>query len=132
MSKIRQQRAEEQIKIILSELCQREVRDPRLRDITITRTAIDREFQTADVYVNALGDETRQKEVMDALKRATGFLRKELAARTRFRTVPQLHFHWDPTLAHAEQVNQILDNLYIPPPEEEPEAEGEGGETPSD
>lgn len=111
--------------MILSELCQREVRDPRLQDITITRTQVDREFQTADIYVNALGDETRREEVMSALKKANGFLRKELARRTRFRTVPQLHFHWDPTLAHAEEVNQILDNLVIPPAVDEALADGE-------
>ncbi|MCA9958758.1 MAG: 30S ribosome-binding factor RbfA, partial [Anaerolineales bacterium] len=70
--------------------------------------------QHADIYVNALGDETRQKEVMQALQKATGFFRHELAQRMQVRTIPQLHFRWDPTLAHAEAVHQILENLEIP------------------
>ena len=66
------------------------------------------------VYVNALGDESRENEVMNALQVAKGYMRKELASRMRLRTVPHLHFHWDPTLAHAEHVSQLLDSLEIP------------------
>lgn len=116
MSKIRQQRTAEQIQLILSELCQRDIHDPRLVGITITQVKIDRELQHADVYVNALGDESRRKEVMAALGKATGFFRHELAQRMQVRTIPQIHFRWDPTLAHAEAVHQILDNLEIPAP----------------
>ena len=115
MSKIRQRRTAEQIQQILSELFLRELRDPRLQGVTVTRVLIDRELQHANIYVNALGDESRNDEVMSALEKASGYLRSELAARTRLRVVPYLHFHWDPTLAHAEEVHQILDKLEIPP-----------------
>jgi ribosome-binding factor A len=114
MSKIRQQRTAEQIRIILSELVVRELRDPRLQGLTITGVQIDRELLYADVYVNALGDESREEDVMIALQGASGFLRRELAGRMRMRTVPHLHFHWDPTLAHAEHIDRLLDNLDIP------------------
>lgn len=123
MSKIRQQRTAEQIQIILSELMLREMNDPRLQELTITAVTIDRELQYADVYVHALGDETRQTAVIQALDKAAGFFRHELAQRLRLRTTPQLHFHWDATLAHIQEVNRILDNLVIPPPEAEGEEE---------
>lgn len=119
MSKIRQERTAEEIRMILSELLRRDVSDPRLQDLTVTRVLIDRELQHANVYVNALGDESRQQEVMIALNRAVGFFRYELAQRMSLRTVPELHFHWDPTLAYAEEVNQILDSLDIPPENED-------------
>lgn len=114
MSKIRQQRTAEQIRIILSDLVLRELRDPRLSELTITDVTIDRELQHADVYVNALADESRQDEVMTALQGASGYLRRELAGRLTLRTVPELHYHWDPTLANAERIDQLLDNLEIP------------------
>lgn len=114
MSKIRQQRTAEQIRIILSELTLRQISDPRLQDLTITDVTIDRELQYADVYVNALADDAREDEVMAALQGARGYFRRELASRMDLRTVPQLHFHWDPTLAHAEHISQILDSLDIP------------------
>lgn len=118
MSKIRQQRTAEQIQLILSDLFLRGLNDPRLHGITVTEVAIDRELEHADIYVSALGDEDRQDEAMDALGKASGYLRREIAGRTRLRSVPQLHFRWDPRLAHAQEVDDILNNLYIPPTDE--------------
>jgi ribosome-binding factor A len=123
MSKIRQQRTAEQIQMILSELMLREMNDPRLQDLTITEVTIDRELMYADVYVNALGDDSRETAVMQALEKATGFFRHELAQRLRLRATPQLHFHWDATLAHIQEVDRILNNLVIPPPEFDGEEE---------
>lgn len=119
MSKIRQQRTADQIQLILSELVLRHMNDPRLLDVTITEVTIDRELKYADVYVQALADETRQADVMAALDNATGFFRHELASRMRLRSTPQLHFHWDPRLAHIEEIDQILGELDIPPAEDE-------------
>ena len=119
MSKIRQQRTAEQIHYIFSELFRRELSDPRLVGITITEVTIDRELEHADIYVNALGDENRQDEVVQALTGATGYLRRELSSRMRVRKAPQLHFHWDPRLAYAQEVDEILNSLDIPPAEDE-------------
>ena len=121
MSKIRQRRTAEQIRIILSDLVLRDSNDPRLQGLTITGVKIDRELQHADVYVNALGDETREAEVTVALSGATGYFRRELAGRMRLRTVPNLHFHWDPTLAHAVRIDELLDSIDIPPAPDEDE-----------
>ncbi|MFZ0546870.1 MAG: 30S ribosome-binding factor RbfA [Candidatus Promineifilaceae bacterium] len=114
MSKIRQQRTADHIQTILSELLVRDMRDPRLQGLTITDVRIDRELQYADIYINALGDDSREEEVMAALEKAAGFMRRDLARQLSLRTVPQLHFHWDPTLAHAERISELLDNLEIP------------------
>lgn len=120
MSKIRQQRTAEQLRIIFSELFLRELSDPRLHGLTVTDVKIDRELEHADIYVSALGDESREDEVVKALSSAEGFLRRELAGRIRLRKVPQLHFHWDPSLAHMQEVESILENLDIPPAEDVP------------
>jgi len=114
MSKIRQERTAEEIRLLISDLLYREVSDPRLTDLTVTRVLIDRELQHANIYVNALGDDSRKEEVMKALDKAGSFFRYELAQRMSLRTVPELHFHWDPTLAYAQEVDEILDNLEIP------------------
>jgi ribosome-binding factor A len=119
MSKIRQKRVAEQIRTFLSELVLRGLRDPRLRDLTITEVTIDRELQYAEVYVNALGDDSREDEVMGALQKAGGYLRRKLARRLALRTVPHLVFRWDPTMAHAEHISRLLDTLDIPENSEE-------------
>jgi ribosome-binding factor A len=120
MSKIRQQRTADHIQTILSELLIRDMRDPRLQGLTITEVQIDRELQYADVYINALGDDSREDEIMAALQKAIGFMRQQLARQMSLRTVPQLHFHWDATLAHAERISEILDSLDIPSDTEDP------------
>lgn len=118
MNTPKQLRTAEHIRQILSEVLLRDVNDPRLVDVTITRVTIDRELQHANIYVNALGDEDRQVEVMQALRGANGYLRREVAQRLDLRHAPELHFHWDPTLAYAEEVNRLLDSLDIPPAED--------------
>lgn len=117
---LKQERMAERIKTILSELLLREISDPRLQQVTVTEVRLDAEIQYANIYVNALGDEERRSEVMKALTKAKGFLRRELGHRVRLRSVPQLLFHWDTTLEYGERINQLIDSLDIP---EEPIAE---------
>jgi ribosome-binding factor A len=120
---LKQERMSERILIVLSELLQREISDPRLQHITVTEVKVDPEIMFADVYVSALGDESREEEVMAGLDRAKGFLRRELGKNITTRNTPELHFHWDMSLARGEQLNQLLDSLDIPPAEPETEAD---------
>jgi len=117
---IKQDRMGERIQEILSELLLREVADPRLKNITVTDVRIDNELMFANVYINALGDESREKQVMVGLERAKGFLRREVAKRVRLRNAPELRFHWDTTLERGERINRILSTLDIPPAPPEP------------
>lgn len=117
---IKQDRMGERIQEILSELLLREVADPRLKNITVTDVRIDNELMFANVYINALGDESREKQVMVGLERAKGFLRREVAKRVRLRNAPELRFHWDTTLERGERINRILSTLDIPPAPLEP------------
>lgn len=112
---IKQGRMSERIQAILSELLRREISDPRLQNVTITEVQLDAEMLYARVYVNALGDESRQEEVLAGFKRATGFLRLEVGKRIRLRNTPELHFLWDTTLEYGERINRLIDELDIPP-----------------
>ena len=118
MDTVRQRRTAEQIRTTLSQLFLLEMKDPRLQGVTVTRVNIDRELQYADIYVHALAEDEREEEVMEALRRAAGFLRRELGNVLRVRHIPSLHFHWDPSLAHAEHINRLLDELDVPAEEE--------------
>lgn len=116
---IKQGRMSDRIHQILSQLLVREIADPRLQGITITEVKLDPELMVAKVYVSAMGDESRQEPVMAGLRRASGFLRREVGKRIRLRNTPELHFYWDHTLEHADRINQLIANLEIPP---EPES----------
>ena len=124
---LKQERMADRIREILSSLLLMEVTDPALHDVTVTEVVLDPELEYADVYVNALGNEARQKEVMAGLKRATGFLRHELGKRIRIRRTPVLNFHWDITLSRAEEIERALDKLDLPPaPPATPDEEVDG------
>lgn len=116
---IKQDRMNDRILQILSELMLREVSDPRLQGVTVTEVKLDPELTVANVYVNALGEEHREEEVMTGLESARGFLRREVGKRVRIRNTPDLIFHWDHTLAHGEYINQLISNLDIPPADED-------------
>ena len=115
MSKVRQERTAEQIQQLLSEIFLREISDPRLAGVTMTEVEIDRELQYATVYVNALGEEPRQEEVMAGLQSASGFLRRTLAGSLGLRNAPILRFQWDPRLRYVEEVDKLLEELDIKP-----------------
>ena len=111
---IKRGRMSERIHQILSHLLLREISDPRLQDITVTEVTLDPELMYAKVYVHAMGDESREAEVIKGLRRAAGFLRREVGKRIRLRNTPELHFHWDSTFAHADRINKIISGLDIP------------------
>lgn len=117
MGTIKQQRAAHQIMEILTALLMTEVTDPALQDVSITEVRVDREIEYAEVFVHALED---QAVVMAGLKRANGFLRRELAARTRFRKTPVLQFIWDVAMDHGERIDTLLGGLDIPPDPDAP------------
>lgn len=122
---IKQGRMNDRIQQILSQLLLREIADPRLQGITVTEVQLDPELMVAKIYVSAMGDESRQDAVMKGLRRANGYLRREVGKRIRLRKTPELHFQWDHTLAHAERINQLISKLDIPP--EPPSKAGSAG-----
>ena len=114
MSTPRQRRVAYALMTKLGELLLYEVNDPRLAGVTVTEVQIDRELQYADVYVNALGEEARRDEVLEALDRATGFLRGRLSRSLDLRKMPELRFEWDSAFEQAQRIDQLLDSLDIP------------------
>ncbi|MBI5957767.1 MAG: 30S ribosome-binding factor RbfA [Chloroflexi bacterium] len=117
---IKTERAGRLILEIVSELLMSEVTDPALTDVTVVDVTVDREIEYAEVYVHSMED---RKVVMAGLERASGFLRHELAVRTRFRKTPVLRFYWDDTLDRGERIEELLQKLHTSPDAETPAKE---------
>ena len=107
----RPDRVAEAIRNELSELIARQVHDPGIGFLTLTRVSVTRDLQLARVYYTSLGDDTAQRETAKALKRATPFLRRQLGARIRLRRVPELTFFYDASIAQTDRIEQILQDL---------------------
>ena len=89
----------------------REISDPRLKLIYVTDVKVDRELAYADVYVSAVEGASRSAEVLAGLESASGFIKRNLAARVELRTFPRLRFHWDMTPENADQIEKMLADL---------------------
>ena len=90
----------------------REISDPRLHQIFITDVRVDRELAFADIFVSAVEGSARSVEILEGLNHASGFMRKELAARIELRVFPRLRFHWDPTPENADHIEKLLADLH--------------------
>ena len=111
MANTRPDKVAEQIRIEVSQLLARDVHDPGIGFITLTRVSVSPDLQLARIYYSSLGDDNAQKETDKALHRALPFLRRQIAQRIRLRRVPELEFFYDKSVAHQDRVEQILQEL---------------------
>ena len=107
----RPERVGEEIRQELSALLAREVHDPGIGFITLTRVKMSPDLQQARVYYTQLGDEAAHKATVAALTRATPFLRRHIAARVRLRRVPEIRFEFDKSVENQDRIEQILMDL---------------------
>ncbi len=89
------------------------VRDPAASNVLVSAVRMTDDLSIARVYVRVLEevDADRQEEVVDALGRASGFLRRELGQRLQLRHVPSLEFYWDDVVDSALRIESILDEI---------------------
>ncbi len=114
MASRRQRRVSALVREAISELLQQEVADPRLSFVTVTDVETSADLRHAHVYVTFLGDPQEQEESLEALRRATGFLRRQLGQRVYLRYVPDLAFHLDSSTEQGERIDSILQRLENP------------------
>jgi len=107
----RLQRIADRIRQEFSEMLIREISDPRLKQIYVTDVKVDKELAYADIYVSAVEGVSRSTDVLAGLDSASGFIRKNLAARVELRTFPRLRFHWDMTPENADHIEKVLAEL---------------------
>lgn len=119
----RPERVGEEIRQELATLLAREVHDPGIGFVTITRVKVSPDLQLARAYYTQLGDEAAKKETRRALDRATPFLRFQIGTRLRLRRVPELRFQFDETVEKQDRIEKILLEL-----KEERERRGPGGD----
>ena len=105
----RSQRVVEQIRRELAELIRLEVKDPRVGFITLTDVEITPDYAHAKVFFTNMTGERDVPEILQGLRRASGFLRRELGRRIRIHTIPELHFHYDRSVEEGSRLSQLID-----------------------
>jgi ribosome-binding factor A len=105
-------RVGDQIREELASLLTRQVHDPGIGFVTITRVKVSPDLQQARVYYTSIGDDQARKESARALGRATPFLRRQVGQRLRLKRVPELTFSFDQAIEQTDRIEQILQELH--------------------
>ena len=86
-----------------------DLRDPRLAFVSVTRVQVSSDLRHANVYISSLDGKESEADVVAALRHASGFLRRELGKRIRIHTLPELHFHYDPSVENGNRISALID-----------------------
>ena len=105
----RKRRIEAEIQRVLSELIAREVKDPRVGNVTITAVNVAADMGTARVYFTPFASLNPHEEVRIGLTHAGGFLRGEVGRRLRLRHAPRLEFIFDDTADKASRLTGLIE-----------------------
>jgi ribosome-binding factor A len=94
----------------LSELLQRELRDPRVGMITITGVDVSPDFSHAKVFFTVL-EKQRLEDAREGLRHAAGFLRSQLARRIKLYTTPELRFEYDESVERGDRLSRLINGV---------------------
>ena len=107
----RPDRVADQLRSELALLLSREVHDPGVGFVTLTRVHVSPDLQQARVMYTALGDEKSRATTAKALERVAPFLRRQIGSRLRLKRAPELKFVYDQSVEGQDRIEQILHEL---------------------
>ena len=116
-------RVAEVIREVASETILFELRDPRVKGVTVTRAEISGDLQHAKVYVSIMGSPQEQNLCMHGLRNAAGFIQSKLAGRLQTRYTPVIHFVLDQGVKNSIEVSRLINEALAqsaPPPQAAP------------
>jgi len=105
----RQEKIKELLKVEISDIIRRELKDPRLGFITITDAEVSKDLRYAKVYISVLGDEKAKEESLAVLQHAAGFIRGEFGRRAFLKVIPEITFKMDTSVEHGARIFELLE-----------------------
>jgi len=111
----------------LAELLSRQVKDPRVADITLTGVEVSNDATVANVYYSLIGGEEQRRLAQRGLVNVAGFLRGEIGRRLHLRSAPELRFHFDASLEQGQRIETLLRQWHEEKPAERGAAENFAG-----
>lgn len=96
----------------VTQLLLEESNDPRFAEVTITDVNVNRDTTRAEVFFSIIGTPEEIAEVEAALNGASGWMRTQMAPTLRLRNIPNLIFVYDPSLAHGDRIEALLQQLH--------------------
>jgi ribosome-binding factor A len=119
MSSRRTLKAASAIREVVSMAILTEIRDPRVRDVTVIQVEVAGDMRTAKVHVSIMGDEKDQEQCLNGLRRSAGFLQSRIKDRIETRYIPKLEFVLDQGVKQSLEVSRILKEVLPPSPDDD-------------
>ncbi len=111
MNSRRSQKAAQAVREVVGTSILRDLKDPRIENVTVTHVEVAPDMRTARVYVSVMGDESQQKLCLRGLQHAAGFLQSKVAKRIDTRYTPVLKFVLDHGVKKSIEMNEILESV---------------------
>lgn len=111
MSSRRQLKAAEAIREVVATAVLTDMRDPRVRDVTVIAVDVSPDMREAKVSVSVMGDDAQKQLSIRGLQNAAGYLQSKIANRLDTRYTPRLSFELDRGQENALAVSEILARL---------------------
>jgi len=116
-------KAAEAIRGVVSMAILTELRDPRVKNVTVVGVEVLPDMKSAKIFVSIMGSEKEQQLSLSGLQNAAGFLQKKIAERIETRYTPRLTFVLDKGVKNSLEVNRILREVLPPMPVETADAQ---------
>ena len=112
----RPDRVADLIRAEVTTMIARELHDPGVGFVTVTRVQVSPDLHHARVFYTSLGDQTARTTTARALERAAAFMRRQIGRRLRLRRAPEIQFTFDESIAHQDRVEQLLQEIALNEP----------------
>ncbi len=109
---IKNTRVNEEVMRELSNIIRGDIKDPRIHPMTsVVAVEVAPDLKTCKAYISVLGDENVQKETLEGLKSAEGYVRTKLAQNVNLRNTPQVHFILDQSIEYGVNMSKKIDEI---------------------
>jgi ribosome-binding factor A len=123
-------RVAEAIREVASETILFELRDPRVKGVTVTRAEVSGDLQHAKVYVSVMGSPKEAQLCMHGLQHAAGFVQSKLAGRLQTRFTPVIHFVLDQGVKKSIEMTRLINEALAQSAPQDKSADGAAEEEP--
>lgn len=108
MERRRTDRVSNLIKEEISNYIIKEIKDPRIKFVTILRVAVSPDMHNAKVYYSVYGDEEEKKQAAKGLESASEYMRRLLKKSIVLKWIPKLNFIYDDSIEYASKIEELL------------------------
>lgn len=96
----------------LADIIRGGLKDPRVSPLTsVVSVEVAPDLKTCKAWISVYGDETVQKDTIEGLKSAEGYIRKELARKVNLRNTPEVRFIVDQSIAYGVKMSKLIDEV---------------------